>query len=152
MKNFLILLGISLFTLPALAQKIKFKDDLAYVDDAVYVKWVKRVAGTEVAVSAKNGENEELSIMYFDYVDPNVITKSNPEGKVRWVEFNFLSLNQKCEVESRGHKGLVKMMLENKIYMDGELNAENVARFVQKYGTKFSDNRPGGKVTIIIND
>lgn len=136
----------------SLSQKVKIKDDIAYIDGVEYVKYIKKNMANEASIMSLNTEDEDIFISYQDYTDPNKISKSNPEGKVRWIEVNFLTLDLKCEVSSRTHKGLVKLLYENNIYVDGALNAENVELFVKKYGTKFSDNRPGGNVNIIINN
>ena len=152
MKKILFLFALFTITFSGFAQKVKIKDGIANVDGNAYVKWEKRMAGNEVAISGLNATEEEVSVMYESYKDPNEITQSNPEGKVRWVEFNFLTLDLKCEISSRGHKGLVKLLYLNKVFVDGALNVANAEKFVKKYGTKFSDNRPGNNVNIIINN
>jgi hypothetical protein len=90
--------------------------------------------------------------MYLNYTDPNQVTDSNPQGKVRWVEINFVELNMKCEVSSRTQKGLVRLIYENDLYADGKLDLEKVQRFVNKYGMRFSGNRPSNNVNVIINN
>ena len=150
MKKLLFLLLLVASVNTSIAQKIKFKDDMCTVDGVDFLHWEKRSAGTEVSVWGMNADGEELFIMYLDYADPNKITKSNPEGKVRWIELNFLGLKQKCEIDSRGHKGLIKFIIANKIYVDGNLSAENVERLIQKYGMRFSEGKPNN-VNININ-
>lgn len=151
MKTLLLVLT-GLICLNANSQKVKIDDNIAYVDGVEYLKYEKRNMANEASISSITAEGEEIYVMFLDYVDPNMISKSNPEGKVRWIEINFLTLDMKCEVSSRAHKGLIKLFVENELYTDGVLNTANAEKFVKKYGTKFSDNRPGGNVNIIINN
>lgn len=110
------------------------------------------MAGNEISISGINSTQEEIYVMYLDYSDPNKITKSNPEGKVRWIELNFLTLGKKCEIDSRMHGGLLKFLYENNVYTEGVLNSDSVNTLVQKYGMRFSEGRPGAKVNIYINE
>ncbi len=151
MKSITLIFTFILVTTSLFGQKIKFDDDKAFVDGEAYLKWVSKVMDSEVSISSLTSDKEEIFVMYLDYNDPKEVTQSNPKGTVRWMEFNFLALNIKCEVDSRFPKGLLKVIIDNNLYVDGTLNEENVKRFVQKYGTRFSDNRPGGDVNIIIN-
>jgi hypothetical protein len=152
MKSFFLLLA-STATFSVYSQKIKIDENIAYVDGTAWVKYEKRNMANEASIMGMAAQNEEIFIQFQDYTDPNTISKSNPEGKVRWVEINFLTLGIKCEVNSMMHKGLVNLLIDNKIYLDGTLNAENAALMVNKYGTKFSDNRPrNGNVNIIIQN
>ncbi len=149
MKGIIFLVFSSfLFVGTVSAQKVKIKDEVASVDGVDYVRWVKK-RGTEISIYALNSETELIFVQYLNYSDPSRISKSNPEGKVRWIELNFLGQNVKCEVGSLSQKGLVKLLYENAIFVDGQLNVENVEKFVAKYGTNFSSNRPAS--VIIIN-
>jgi hypothetical protein len=152
MKNILLLIFLSLITLSGIAQKVKIKDNIAYVDGEAYLNWEKRSMANEASIMGINSSEEEVSMMYLNYSDPTKVSNSNPEGKVRWVEVNFLTLDLKCEVATRTHKGLAKLLYQSNIYVDGVLNEANATKFVKKYGMKFSDNRPGGNVNIIINN
>ncbi|MFT5780026.1 MAG: hypothetical protein ACI837_002987 [Crocinitomicaceae bacterium] len=143
MKTSLLLLGILLITFQGISQKVKIKDDIASVNGEEYMKWEKGPMGMEASIMALGSESDEIFISYQDYIDRNKISKSNPEGKVRWIELNFLTLGLKCEVASRTHKGLAKLIYQNEIYLDGALNRENAQNLVTKYGMKF---------TIIINN
>lgn len=134
------------------AQKIKVKDDIAYVDGASYVQWKTTAMNNEVSVMAIDSTTEEIFLKYKNYIDPNRVSNANPDGKVRWVEVNFLSLGIKCEVDSRGNKGMIKLFYLNNLYQDGKLDEEAAKRFVQKYGTSYTDNRPGNNVKVIINN
>lgn len=148
-QSFLLLLCLFFLSGTVFAQKVKIKDEIATVDGVDYVKWVKK-RGTEITVLALNSDVELIFVQYLSYADPSKISKSNPEGKVRWIELNFLEQSLICEVSSLSQKGLVKLLLDNKIFVDGELNVTNVEKFVAKYGARFSENRPAS--VIIINN
>lgn len=152
MRKILPALALLILPFALSAQKVKINDDIASVDGTPYLSWEKRNAANEASVRGLDATEEEVYLMYLNYSDPNEISKSNPEGKVRWIEVNFLTLNIKCEISSTTHKGMVKLFYENNLYTAGKLNEANVEKFVQKYGTRFSDNRPGGNVNIIINN
>ena len=125
------------------AQKIKIEENTASVDGETFIYYERRNMANEASVHGPNTDREEIYITYRNYTDPNQISNSNPEGKVRWVEINFLTLNQTCEVQSNVHKVIVKMLYENGIYENGVFNPEKAQRMVQKYGNHFSENRPG---------
>lgn len=152
MKNLLLLTFVCFISIAANCQKIKIKDDIATVDGVNFLKWEKRASANEISISGMSSEGEEISGMYLNYVDPNKISKANPEGKVRWIEIYFVTMDLRCEVATRTSKGLAEMIYENNIYVDGTLNQENVQKFVKKYGMKFTDGRPGNNVNIIINN
>jgi hypothetical protein len=141
-----------LFITTAFGQKVKIKDDIAIVDKTPYVKFTTITFGSDYAIKHVNSSEDEISILYLDYTDPNKVASGNPDGKVRWIEVNFVTLGLKCEVDSRGRKGFAKLLFLSNIYIDDRLNEENVNKFVSKYGTRFSDNRPDGNTTIIINN
>ena len=151
MKKLLFLCLLSITVTTSIAQKVKFKDNMCTVDGDDFLHWEKRSAGTEVSVWGMKAEGEELFIMYLDYEDPNKVTNSNPNGKVRWIELNFLDLNQKCEISSRGHKGLVKFLIDNKVYENGKVNPDSVERLIKKYGMRFSEGKPNS-INININN
>jgi len=152
MKMKLAILVLALISVNvSIAQKVKIKDNIATVDGEAFLNWEKRAMGSEASISGVNSDEEEISAMYLDYIDNSKITSSNPEGKVRWIEIYFPTLDIKCEVTSRTHKGLAKMIYQSNLYVDGVLNPTNAERFVKKYGMKFSDNRPNKAVNININ-
>jgi len=152
MKNIILLLFVATLSINSFAQKIKFKNEIATVDGTPYVKWIKQSMGNEVSISSLSSDEEEIFMTYQGYKDPNQITNGNPEGSVKWVELNFLTLGKKCEIPPRMHKGVVKYLLANKIYVDGVLNEKNVDKLILKYGTKYSDDKPNKNINIIINN
>lgn len=136
----------SLFLLCAIvsvgfAQKVKIKDGIASVDEQPTLKWEKGAAG-EINISGINSTTQEIFATYLSYNDPGKITNSNPEGKVRYIELNFLTLGKKCEIDNRLQSALVKFLLENKVYVDSVFNAENAELVITKYGTRYTENRP----------
>lgn len=134
------------------AQKVKIDDDIAYVDDVEYCKYVRKNMANEADIKGMNADRDEIFMSFQSYIDPNEVSKSNPEGKVRWIELNFLELGIKCEVQSNTHKWIVKLLWENNIFVDGKLDPEAARRIVSKYGTRFTDNRRNGNINIIINN
>lgn len=131
--------------------KVKIKDNVAIVDGNPYFNIIL-INNSECSISSLNSEDEEISAMWLDYPDPAQISDSNPKGLVRWIELYFPELNLRVEVNTSGRKGLVRLLIQNKIYVDGELNAENVQKMVTKYGMRFSTNRPTGGVNVIIQN
>ena len=138
--------SLSLFflflTFSAFSQKVKIKDEIATVDGEDYLQ-LKRNRGTEVSIFELDSTKEVLFARYMSYTDFSLVTRSNPEGKVRWLELKFLTLNLVCEVPSMSQKGLVKLLHENNIFVDGVLNDDNVQTLIQKYGSTYTNNRPG---------
>jgi hypothetical protein len=150
MKKILLLGFVAILSATALGQKIKFIDDVAYVDGVAFLNWRSNGAfDTHINISALTAPKDEIFVCYLSYTDSKLVTSSNPKGSVSYVELNFFGLGVKCEIEHRTPKGIVKFLIENEIYAGGVLNEENVAILIAKYGTRYSDNRPGG--TVIIN-
>lgn len=151
MKKY-ILLTVLLVSTVAFGQKVKLEETTAFVDDVEYINYEKKNMANDASVRGLKADHEELFLTFQSYVDPNQITKSNPEGKVRWVEFNFLDLGIKCEVPSHTHKAMVKMIYDNNLFVDGKIDPAAAERFVSKYGMKFTEARRNGNVNIIINN
>jgi len=152
MKKYISLLLLVALVSSAFGQKVKIKNDVAIVDGTPFIQFTTITFGSDYSIKNVKSTEEEISILYLDYTDPNKVSSGNPDGKVRWIEVNFVTLGLKCEVDSRGKKGFAKLLFLSKIYVNDQLNPDNVTKFVNKYGTKFSDNRPTGNTTIIINN
>jgi len=152
MKKTLSLIFSLLLITTAFGQKVKIKNDVAIIDGTPFVKFTTITLGSDYSIQNVKSSEDEISILYLDYIDPAKTSSGNPDGKVRWIEVNFVTLGLKCEVDSRGRKGFAKLLFRSKIYVNDQLNVENVNKFVSKYGTKYSDNRPAGNTTIIINN
>lgn len=148
MKTYtLLLLFLGFFAHQSLAQKVKIKNEVATVDGVEYVRWKRDIASNSVSVYELNSDDEIIFMRWMSY---NTSPSNDPKTRVSWVEIKFLSEDIKCEINSRGQKGLVKFMLENNLIVDGKLNVEAAKKVVQKYGNNFSDNRPDS--VIIINN
>lgn len=150
---FTILLSILFISNQACAQKakIKIKDGIASVDGSPYLKW-KKISSIEASLSSLKVEDEEIAASWLNYPDPARVSDSNPKGLVRWIELYFPTLDLRCEVSSDTRKGLINLLIHHKIYVDGDLNEENVKKLVKRYGMRFSENRPNGNVKVIINN
>lgn len=155
MKNILITILLSTFFIfnQANAQKtkVKIKDGSATVDGEKYIKW-KKISSVEASLSSLLIDEEEIAASWLNYPDPARVSDANPKGLVRWVELYFPSLDLRCEVQSSTRKGLVKLLIQHKIYVDGSLSQENVLKLVKRQGMRFSENKPNGSVNIIINN
>lgn len=132
------------------SQKVKTKNDTAYVDEKPYIIWKTAKAGNEISVFGLESNQEELFISYLYYDDPAKVTSNNKTGRVYFIELNFLTLKKKCEIDRCTQNALVKLLLDNKIYVDGVFNADNAEILIQKYGTRYSDNKPNN-INININ-
>ena len=135
------------------SQKIKIKKGQVSVDgvDMLYVK-PDGAMTTEVSYYFIENDEEFLFTTYLDYADPSKVSSGNPEGKVRYIEMNFIGLNKKFEISTRGRKKVVEFLLENGVIENGQLNEEAVEKLVQKYGMRFSEQNKNGNVNIIINN
>jgi len=135
----------------SIAQKVKIKDNFAKVDGVPYLKWEK-VSSIESSIRGLNATEEEIFASWLSYSDKNLITSANPEGKVRWVELYFPTLDLRCEIMSSSRKEVVRTLIRNGIYVEGVLNEENVRNLFKKYGMRFSENRPNSNIKVIINN
>jgi len=148
----LILIAISMcFFGMSNAQKIKINDNVATVDGKPFVKWGK-VNSMESTIASLNSEEEEIAARWMNYPDPAHVSEANPKGLVRWIELYFPTLDLRCEVSNSTRKELIKLFIRHNIFVEGELNAENVAKMVKRYGMSFSENRPNNNVKVIINN
>jgi hypothetical protein len=153
MKTILTLLLSTLFVTNlahAQKQKIKIKDGYALVDDEQYVKWDDR-SSLEASIQGLNAEGEEIVALWLNYPDPARVSSANPKGLVNWVELYFPTLDLRCEIEPSTRKNVIQWLLDHNIYVDGELNAENVEKLVKRQGMRYSESRPNS-VKVIINN
>lgn len=150
-KIFILLLAVSFSTI-ALSQKVKLKKGIVYID-AVAKHKIKTEAVSEVTISNIQSDKEEIFAFYKDYKNSDLITKSNPEGKVRWIEITFLDFNKKVEISSRGRKGIIKFLISNKVYVNGIIDEKAIDKIITKYGvSSFSNQRPNQNIRVIINN
>ena len=85
--------------------------------------------------------NKLFKVNYRDFNSPVEISKSNPQGTVRYFEFVFFSSKQKAETDFTGIKEihLAKFIVKNKMVKDGKINQTAVDEFVFSSGTPFSE-------------
>lgn len=152
MNKVVLLSSLLLVCFFGFTQKVKIRKDIASVDKEPFLEFTTISFGTDYSIKHVDAEEEQISILYLSYNDPSQSNRGNPDGSVRWIEVNFLPYNLKCEIDTRNRKHFTKLIYLSNIYVDGKLNEENVRKFVNKYGTKYSDNRPNGNTNIIINN
>ncbi len=150
--NKLLIISFLLLGSTVFGQKIKIDGDLATVDGADYIYYLKTNMANNASVKGLAADHEEMFLTYLSYNDPAEVSKSNPQGAVRWIEVNFLDLGIKCEIPSNTHKAVVRLLYENNIFVDGKVDPEAARRFVAKYGLRYTENRTNGNVNIIINN
>ena len=131
--------------------KVKIKDGIATVDGTPYLNW-KKINSVEASIYSLKLNEEEIAAIWLNYPDPARVSEANPKGSVRWVELYFPTLDLRCEVRSSSRKEIVKLLIQHEIYVDGDLNEENVEKLVKRQGMRFSENRPNGNVKVIINN
>lgn len=151
MNKVFLLISIVFIASVTFGQKVKIKNDIASVDKEPFLEFTTITFGSDYSIKHVDAEEEQISILYLSYMDPSQSSSGNPDGNVRWIEVNFLPFNMKCEIDTRTRKQFTKLIYLSNIYEDGKINKENVVKFVNKYGTKYSDNRPKGNTNIIIN-
>ena len=131
MKIFKTLLLLTIITLNiqySSAQKVRIKDNIAYVDEKPYVK-----------VSDCGMFKEECSISNLDgkeiiFID-NLTDPRKPGSYFRVV---FIGLNTTIEIKQL-MKPLVETLYKNKVVgEDGKLIPENVKILSEKYGNRIS--------------
>ena len=131
MKTFKTLLLFAIITLSSqftLAQKVKIKDNVAYVDDKPYVK-----------VSDCGMFKEECSISNLDgkeiiFID-NLTDPRRPGSYFRVV---FIGLNTTIEIKKLMKPFVETLYKNNAVGPDGKLIPENVKILLEKYGNNIS--------------
>jgi hypothetical protein len=127
-KTILFGILVSLSTQFTLAQKIKVKDNIAYVDEKPYVK-VSDCGMFKEECSISNLEGKEI-IFVNNLKDPR-----RPGTYFRVV---FIGLNTTIEIKQT-MKPLLETLYANKaIGEDGTLIPENVKILSEKYGNRIS--------------
>jgi hypothetical protein len=127
-KTLLILTTITLSSQFSLAQKVKIKDNIAYVDDKPYLK-----------VSDCGMFKEECSISNLDgkeiiFID-NLTDPRRPGSYFRVV---FIGLNTTIEIKQLMKAFVETLYKNNAVGPDGKLIPENVKILLEKYGNNIS--------------
>lgn len=111
------------------AQKIKLKKDIVYLDGNEVFKYEKRNWNTELLLYPIGADDEVIFIEYNnnetrDYTDDD------------FIKIDFVDQNLKMESNSKigTWKFILKWMVQNKVFdKDGNLNAERIEKFVDRY-------------------
>jgi hypothetical protein len=127
-KAILFSILLSLSTQFTLAQKIKIKDNIAYIDDKPFVK-VSDCGMFKEECSISNLEGKEI-IFVNNLKDPR-----RPGTYFRVV---FIGLNTTIEI-NQTMKSLIETFYTNKVVSeDGKLIPESVKIIYEKYGNRIS--------------
>lgn len=151
-RLFLVVFALTV-SFSGVAQKVKLKKGEVLIDDVTWLKYTD-CGGMDPTCSLLSSGGDELVFMKWigiDGVEP--YSKANPHGTLRYVEIVFLGMDAKIEIQ-KSQKDIIAMIYNSKVVTpEGKLDADKVARFVEKYGTPFSDrlNRTS-KETIIIKE
>jgi len=130
---------ITLFTLFAfsqtsLAQKVKVKKGIAYVDGKPYVKAEKESGN--MSIYALDGDDE---IIFLKLYDPTPRDKSTSDS---YFIVRFIDFDKEVEIDGKSRKGILKMLYKSKIINeDGNINEEKMKKFISKYGSDVSKNK-----------
>lgn len=127
LKILLLLITISV-SLPSVAQKIKIKDNIAYVDDKPYVK-----------VSDCGMFKEECSISNLDGKEIIFIDNlTDPRRPGTYFRVVFIGLNTTIEIKQL-MKPFLETLYKNKVVSEeGKLVPESVKIMSEKYGNRIS--------------
>ncbi len=135
---------------PSSAQKYDQKkySDIVTKDGVDYLKIETKGCGfgQQCAFHIYDAAGTKVIIVTMEsFEDPAAVSKSDPEGTVRFSTYIFPTLEKKAEyayVRGKAHK-LVKDIDSNELIRDGMLNEEAVNEFVLVNGMKFSQQRDG---------
>lgn len=128
MKNIL-LLAVFIFSIQfSVAQKVKIKDNIAYVDDKPYVK-VSDCGMFKEECSISNLEGKE--IIFID----NLTDPRKPGSYFRVV---FIGLNTTIEIKQLMKPFVETLYKNNVVGADGKLIPESVKILSEKYGNRIS--------------
>lgn len=104
--------------------------------------------------SVKNIEGKELIYIRFSkFKDEKEIKSSNPEGNVSFSEFVFSNSSSTAEMSTLlSSKNFAKIIYENKLIVNGQLDPSAEERFIKIKGNDFSKRRDAGSNKVIIID
>lgn len=91
----------------------------------------------------KNAEGKTLIVFRIEgYKDPRLVSQANPHGNETYYEIKFFSdpvIESECQYMFL--KGLVKMVYEKQLIVNGSLNMEKVKEFAVINGNTYSRRR-----------
>ena len=142
----ILFLGISLF---GFSQKVKLKKGDILIDEKPWMKY-DGCKTFDDPCSVLNLSGEELIfIKYVDILQEDRIS----EFDVNYSEVKFLGTNTFVEFEGKANKEILELIYKSKLIDEsGQLNEENVQRFIEKYGRPISKrlNRPKNNTNTVI--
>lgn len=110
------------------AQKIKIKDNIAYVDDKPYVK-VSDCGMFKEDCSISNLDGKE--IIFIDHL-------TDPRRPGTYFRVVFIGLNTTIEIKQLMKPFVETLYKNNVVGEDGKLIPENVKIMLEKYGNRIS--------------
>jgi hypothetical protein len=127
-KHFLVLILITLNTQFSFAQKVKIKDNIAYVDDKPYVK-VSDCGIFKEECSISNLEGKE--IIFIDSL-------TDPRRPGTYFRAVFIGLNTSIEIKQTMKTFVETLYKNHAVDGEGKLNPEDVKILSEKYGNRIS--------------
>lgn len=114
--------------------------------------YLESTGNQKMDISVKNPSGKELFYMRFsDFNLDSEISNANPKGRVTYKECVFLGTDNTAEIEGTYPlKHYAKMIYENKLVLNGELDANAVNRFIKIKGNDYTKKRDAGNKKVII--
>ncbi len=146
MKKTFLTFGLFIACLCLQAQKIEHdkKSNQVTIDGQAVFRLTRENCGFEVdchfeAFDADN--NKVIRVNYKDFTSPSEISRSNPNGTVRYYEYLFLETKQRAEMDffAISPKSIAKVIIANNLILNGKLNQKAVDEFVLVHGTPFAE-------------
>lgn len=128
MKKLLVLVAVSFCIQFSQAQKVKIKDNIAYVDDKPYLK-VSDCGMFKEDCSISNLEGKE--IIFINHL-------TDPRKPGTYFRAVFIGLNTTIEIKQTMKPFVETLFKNNVVGEDGKLNPENVKILLEKYGNRIS--------------
>ncbi|MGV3696522.1 hypothetical protein [Flavobacterium sp.] len=128
MKKLLVLVAVSFCFQFSQAQKVKIKDNIAYVDDKPYLK-VSDCGMFKEDCSISNLEGKE--IIFINHL-------TDPRKPGTYFRVVFIGLNTTIEIKQTMKPFVETLFKNNVVGEDGKLNPENVKILLEKYGNRIS--------------
>ncbi len=128
MKKLLVLVAVSFCFQFSQAQKVKIKDNIAYVDDKPYIK-VSDCGMFKEDCSISNLEGKE--IIFINHL-------TDPRKPGTYFRVVFIGLNTTIEIKQTMKPFVETLFKNNVVGEDGKLNPENVKILLEKYGNRIS--------------
>jgi hypothetical protein len=114
--------------------------------------YLESTGSQKMDISVKNPSGKELFYMRFsDFNLDSEISSGNPKGRVTYKECIFPNIDNTAEIEGAYPlKHYAKMIYENKLVVNGELESNAVIRFIKIKGNDYTKKRDAGNKKVII--